>query len=139
MRDPNNLSHLDRALAESHSDTIDVVVLTVRVEHGPGANGTDGHCSPEERAIFTAVVNRAEEHGKTVTPLVVSSNDLLFAIARAAKELDAREVVLGRSAKFAPDFQAESFALRWGAVEDDESRDMLVRVVNEREDLRFAL
>ena len=139
VRDPNNLSHLDRALAESHSDTIDVVVLTVRVEHGPGANGTDGHCSPEERAIFTAVVNRAEEHGKTVTPLVVSSNDLLFAIARAAKELDAREVVLGRSAKFAPDFQAESFALRWGAVEDDESRDMLVRVVSEREDLRFAL
>jgi len=139
VRDPNNLSHLDRALAESHSDKIDVVVLTVRVEHGPGANGADGHCSPEERAIFTAVVNRAEEHGKTVTPLVVSSNDLLFAIARAAKELDAREVVLGRSAKFAPDFQAESFALRWGAVEDDESRDMLVRVVNEREDLRFTL
>src|SRR5262249_61689250 len=94
---------------------------------------------PEDRATFPAVATPAEEPGKTVTPLVVSSNDLLFAIARAAKALDAREVVLGRSAKFAPDFQAESFALRWGAVEDDESRDMLVRVVNEREDLRFAL
>src|SRR5262249_44772454 len=109
------------------------------VEHGPGANGADANCSPEERAIFTAVVNRAEEHGKTVTPLVVSSNDLLFAIARAAKELDAREGVLGRSAHFPPDLQAEPVALRWGVVEEDESRDMLVRVVNEREVLRFAL
>ncbi len=139
VRDPNNLSHLDRALSEAHSEDVDVVVMTVKVERGVGAGGVDPHFSSDEQKIFTAVVNRAEEHGKTVTQLVVSSNDMLFAIARAAKELDAGEIILGRSAKFTPDFQAESFALRWGQVEEDESRAMLVRVVTEREDLRFAL
>jgi hypothetical protein len=126
-------------LAESHSDDVDVVVLTVKVERGPGANGLEPHFSAEEQALFTAVVNRAEEHGKTVIPLVVTSNDLLFAIARAAKELGAQEVVFGRSAKFSPDFQAESFALRWGQVEEDEGRELVVRVVSEREDLRFTV
>jgi amino acid transporter len=139
VRDPHNLSHLDRVLAESHSDDVDVVVLTVKVERGPGANGLEPHFSAEEQALFTAVVNRAEEHGKTVTPLVVTSNDLLFAIARAAKELGAQEVIFGRSAKFTPDFQAESFALRWGQVEEDEGRELVVRVVSEREDLRFTV
>ena len=138
-RDPKNLSHLDRALTEAGRDHTDVVVLTVKVERGSGANGTEPHFSPDEQALFTAVVNRAEEHGHTVTPLVVSSNDSLFAIARAAKELGAQEIILGRSAKFTPDFQAESFALRWGAVEPDHTHEMVVRVVSETEDLRYAI
>jgi len=138
-RDPKNLSHLDRALTEAEHDHGDVVVMTVKVERGPDGNGVEPHFSPEDQALFTAVVNRAEEHGKTVTPLVVSSNDSLFAIARAAKELGAREVVMGRSAKFTPDFQAESFALRWGAVEPDQAHEMIVRVVSEYEDLRYEI
>ena len=139
VRDPKNLSHLDRALTESENEESDVVVLTVKLERGPGGNGVDPHFSADEQAVFSAVVNRAEHYGKTVTPLVVSSNDLLFAIARAAKELEAQEVILGRSAKYNPDFQAESFALRWGAVEPDDTHEMVVRVVSEREDLRFAV
>ena len=116
---------------------MDVVVLTVKVEHGYGANG-DPKFTPEEQAIFTAVVNLAEHHGKTVIPLVLTSNDSLFAIARTSQELNATEVILGRSAKFTPDFQAESFALRWGQVEPDEGREMVMRVVSEHEDLRFT-
>jgi amino acid transporter len=138
VRDPQNLSHLDRALKEAEHHDIDVVVLTVKVERGLAANG-EPHFSADEQVIFSAVVNRAEEHGKTVTPLVISSNDSLFAIARAAKELGADEVILGRSAKFTPDFQAESFALRWGAVEPDHTREITVRVVTESEDLRYAI
>jgi hypothetical protein len=139
VRDPNNLSHLDRALTEAGADDWDVVVLTVSVDRGPEPGGLEARFSPDEQALFTSVVNRAEEHGKTVTPLVVSSNDLLFAIARVAKELGADEVVLGRSAKFSPDFQAESFALRWGAVEQDDQRELVVRVVSEHQDLRFTV
>lgn len=99
----------------------------------------DPKFSPEEQGIFSAVVSLAEVHGKTVIPLVLTSNDSLFAIARTAQEIDAKEVILGRSAKFTPDFQAESFALRWGAVEPDDSRELLVRVVSPTEDLRYAI
>jgi len=113
--------------------------VTVKVERGPGANGTEAHLSPDDQALFSAVVNRAEEYGKTVTQLVLTSNDLLFAIARAAAELDANEVVFGRSAKYAPDFQLESFALRWGAVQPDASREIIARVVSDQEDLRFSV
>ena len=139
VRDPRNLSHLNRVLKESETEDVEVIVATVRVERGPGANGVEVHVSADEQAVFSAVVNRAEEHGKTVTQLVLTSNDLLFAIARAAAELDVGEVVFGRSAKYAPDFQLESFALRWGAVQPDASREIVARVVSEHEDLRFEV
>jgi len=139
VRDPGNLSHLDRALAEAGHHAADVIVLTVSVDRGPEPGGVEARFSPDEQALFTAVVNRAEEHGKTVTPLVVSSNDMLFAIARVAKELEADEVLMGQSAKFTPEFQAESFALRWGAVERDGGHEIVVRVVSECEELRFAI
>jgi len=137
VRDPNNLVHLDRALKEAERQSVDLVVLTVKVERGLAAND-DPKFGAEEQTIFSAVVNLAEAHGKAVIPLVLNSNDSLFAIARTAQELGAREIILGRSAKFTPEFQAESFALRWGQVEPDEQRELVMRVVSEHEDLRFS-
>ena len=139
MRDPHNLSHLDRALHEAEHADVDVVVPTVKVERELVATGDNPNFTPDEQSIFTAVVDLAEKHGKTVVPLVVTSNDTFFAIARTAQELGAAEVVLGRSGKVAPDVQAESFAVRWGAVEPDAAREMTVRIVTDREDLRFAV
>ncbi|MBI3781852.1 MAG: APC family permease [Deltaproteobacteria bacterium] len=139
VRDPKNLYHLDRALKEAEHEDVDLVVPTVKVESGLAANDDNPHFTTDEQNIFTAVVNLAEAHGKTVIPIVVTSNDAMFAVARTAQELDAQQVVLGRSAKFPPDFQAESFALRWGQVEPDGRREIVVRVVSEREDLRFTI
>jgi amino acid transporter len=139
VRDPGNLAHLDRTLHEAETEDFDVVVPTVKVERGLVATGSNPNFTPDEQAIFTAVVDLAEKHGKRVVPLVLTSNDVFFAIARTAQELNACEVVLGRSGKLAADVQAESFALRWGAVEPDADRDMTVRIVSDREDLRFAV
>jgi len=139
VRDPGNLRHLDRALHEAEEEDVDVVVPTVKVEHELVATGSNPNFTPDEQAIFTAVVDLAEKHGKAVVPLVLTSNDLFFAVARTAQELGAREVILGRSEKQPPDAQAESFAIRWGAVEPDPNRELTVRIVTQREDLRFAL
>ena len=139
MRDPGNLRHLDRALHDAEREDVDVVVPTVKVERDLAATGSNPNFTPDEQAIFTAVVDLAEKHGKTVVPLVLTSNDVFFAVARTAQELGALEVVFGRSGKLAPDVQAESFALRWGAVEPDAERAITVRIVSEREDLRFAV
>src|SRR5947199_164348 len=139
VRDPKNLQHLDRALHEAESEDADVVVPTVKVERELVATGTNPNFTPDEQAIFTAVVDLAEKHGKTVVPLVLTSNDVYFAIARTAQELGAREVILGRSGKLAPDVQAEAFAIRWGAVEPNPDREVKVRIVSSREDLRFAV
>jgi amino acid transporter len=139
VRDPTNLSHLDRALDEAERDGVDVVVPTVKVERELVATGTNPNFTPDEQAIFTAVVTLAEKHGKSVVPLVLTSNDVFFAIARTAQELAAHEVVLGRSGKLAADLQAETFAIRWGAVEPDHGREVTVRIVSDREDLRFTV
>jgi len=139
VRDPKNLQHLDRALHDAESEDADVVVPTVKVERGLVATGSNPNFTPDEQAIFTAVVDLAEKHGKTVVPLVLTSNDVYFAIARTAQELGAREVILGRSGKLAPDVQAEAFAIRWGAVEPNPDREVKVRIVSSREDLRFAV
>ncbi len=139
VRDPRNLRHLDRALREAEAEDVDVVVPTVKIERELVATGSNPNFTPDEQAIFTAVVDLAEKHGKTVIPLVLTSNDVFFAIARTAQELGAREVVLGRSGKLAPDVQAESFAIRWGAVEPNPDRELTVRIVGEREDLRFVV
>src|SRR5881227_3376576 len=139
VRDPKNLRHLDRALREAEREDVDVVVPTVKVERELVATGSNPNFTPDEQAIFTAVVDLAEKHGKTVVPLVLTSNDVYFAIARTAQELRAGQVVLGRSGKLAPDVQAEAFAIRWGAVEPDASHEVEVRIVSSREDLRFAV
>src|SRR5881296_1863842 len=139
VRDPKNLQHLDRALHEAETEDADVVVPTVKVERELVATGSNPNFTPDEQAIFTAVVDLAEKHGKTVVPLVLTSNDVYFAIARTAQELGAREVILGRSGKLAADVQAEAFAIRWGAVEPDSDREVKVRIVSSREDLRFAV
>jgi hypothetical protein len=139
VRDPNNLSHLDRALDEAEREHVDVVVPTVKVERDLVATGANPNFTPDEQAIFTAVVTLAEKHGTAVVPLVLTSNDVFFAIARTAQELGATEVVLGRSGKMSSEVQAESFAIRWGAVEPDHRREITVRIVADREDLRFAV
>jgi hypothetical protein len=139
VRDPGNLRHLDQVLHEAEDDDVDVVVPTVKVERELVATGSNPNFTPDEQAIFTAVVNLAEKHGKSVVPLVLTSNDAFFAVARTAQELAAREVVFGRSAKMTPDVQAESFAIRWGAVEPNAEREMTVRVVSDRDDLRFSV
>ncbi len=139
VRDPANLRHLDLVLSEAEAEAVDVVVPTVKVDRGLVATGSNPNFTPDEQAIFTAVVELAERHGKTVVPLVVTSNDAFFAIARTAQELGAQQVVFGRSSKLSPEVQAESFALRWGAVEPNPDRSLTVRVVGEREELRFIL
>jgi hypothetical protein len=139
VRDPENLMHLERALDEAAVEHVDVVVPTVKVERGVVATGANPNFTPDEQRIFTAVVKLAEKHGTPVVPVVVTSNDLFFAVARTAQELGAAEVVLGPSAKIHPEVQAESFALRWGAVEPDPTRAITVRIVSRNEDLRFTL
>lgn len=139
VRDPGNLRHLDRALQEAEHDDADIVVPTIKIESDMVATGANPNFTPDAQSLFSAVVNLAEQHGKAVTPLVVTSNDVFFAIARTAQELAATEVVLGRSEKLSADAQAEEFALRWGSVEPDDEREILVRVVTDREDLRYRL
>lgn len=120
VRNPRSLKLLELVLQQTDTTHQDVVVLTCKVL--PPAVG-DSSISPREmklddgdRALLTQVVTVAEHQGKTVHPLVLPTNNPLHAIALTARDLNAREVVLGVSEKVHADLQLEQFALAWGAV-----------------------
>ncbi|MGD0076466.1 MAG: APC family permease [Candidatus Binataceae bacterium] len=137
IRDPNNLVHLHRYLQEP--DDAFLIALTVRVERGikglglPSREGA-GLFNAEEEKLFSKVVKVCEDHGRAVTPLVIVSNDQLYAIARTAHQLRVEEVVMGVSGKFHADLQLEHFAMHWGSLTGE--RPVKVRVLSDTLDIR---
>ena len=137
IRDPGNLVHLHRYLQEP--DDAYLIALTVRVERGikgielPASESSRIFNSEEEK-LFSRVVKICEDNGRAVTPLVIVSNDQLYAIARTAYQLQVEEVVMGSSAKFNADVQLEHFAMHWGSLSAE--RTIKVRVLSETLDIR---
>ncbi len=82
---------------------------------------TDQETSVDEhdRDLLTKIVTVAEHVGKQVHPVVLPTNNPLFAIATAARDLKANEVVLGVSEKMHAEMQLEQFALAWGSATAD--------------------
>jgi amino acid transporter len=132
IRDPGNLTHLHRYLAEP--DTADLIALTVRTEKGLASSDGATVFTDHEEKLFSKVVKVCEDHGRRVVPLVVISNDQLYAIARIAYQLGVDEVVMGVSAKFRPDVQLEHFAMHWGSLTESEQT-VKVRVLSESQDI----
>lgn len=127
VRDPHNLEHLRAVLEESHDRGTEIVVATIKVEKGDKA--FENLFTSDEELLFTNVVQLAEKYGETIIPLVVPSNNSWFAIARTAKEVDAAEVVLGRSAQLPVDVQMEQLTVMSTLVRDENSKPIRFRVI----------
>jgi hypothetical protein len=121
IRNPRSMPVLARVLSETDTSQRDVVAVTCKVlpPLTPGITPQERRMDDNDRAVLTAVVNLAEQAGKTVRPMVIPTNNPLYAIATAARDLDAAEVVLGTSEKSARDVQLEQFALAWGMATAD--------------------
>jgi hypothetical protein len=137
IRDPNNLAHLHRYLSER--DGAELIALSVRTEKGLASSDGGQIFSAAEEKLFSRVVKVCEDHGRAVTPLVVVSNDQVYAIARMAFLLSVDEVVMGVSARFNPDVQLENFAMHWGSLGDDDERHVNVRVLSDQQDIRAEI
>ena len=75
VRNRNNMQHLRRTCSRTNLRRNDIVVMTVRPM---GADSEydlkeDQVFGPDEKALFTEVVNLAEKEGKPVEPPVVSA------------------------------------------------------------------
>jgi amino acid transporter len=137
IRDPGNLAHLHRYLSER--DDAELIALTVRTEKGLASSDGGQIFSDAEGKLFSKVVKVCEDHGRAVTPLVVVSNDQVYAIARMAFLLSVDEVVMGVSARFNPDVQLENFAMHWGSLCDSDERHVNVRVLSDDQDIRAEI
>lgn len=119
VRDPNNLYHLNKVLETLDDDTTDLVVFTSRIRQGLGLVDETISMDNDEQRLFSRVLEQAEKSGKTVTPMLVVSNEPFYAITQAAQAVGATEVVFGVSAKLSTDAQLERLAMTWGSLQTD--------------------
>lgn len=143
VRNPNSMRVLDQLLRETDTSQQDVVVITCKVlpPLTQGITPEEVRLDDNDRAVLTAVVNLAEEAGKTVRPLVIPTNNPLYAIATVARDLKAKEVVMGISEKCNTDMQLEQFAVAWGMATADSpiQYPLGIRIVGGTEEVRFEL
>jgi hypothetical protein len=142
IRNPNSLPVLDKVLEETDTFERDIVAITCKVlpPLTQGITPEELRLNDSDREVLTRLVNLAEEAGKQVYPLVIPTNNPLYAIATAARDLGATDLVMGASQKTTPDVQLEQFALAWGMATSESSAGALnIRIIGEKEEIRFEL
>jgi hypothetical protein len=138
IRSPHNLAMLEKCLAETDPDSTDVLVMTCAVLP-PASADFNPAITDEDRALLTAVVNLAEHAGKPVIPLIVPTNEPLYALARTAHSIGAGELIMGASNKFDPDVQLDQAALYWLNVCHAHPEPLTVRVLSKDRDVRLDI
>jgi hypothetical protein len=90
-----------------------------------------------DQQLMTAVVERAEKAGKQVKPLIVPTNNPLYAIVRTAKDLHAQELVVGASNVYNADEQLEQMAFYWLNLFDGQPAPLTIRILGRERDVQF--
>jgi hypothetical protein len=143
-RGPRSLPTLEKILIETDTRIRDIVVLTCKVLP-PMTMGVTEHettVSDEDRDLLTKIVTVAEHIGKEVKPVVLPTNNPLYAIACAARDLKATEVVLGVSEKVHAEEQLEQFALAWGSAVAEmagEEPQLTVRIIGPQIEMKYQM
>ena len=139
IRSPQNLFMLEKALAETDPETTEVVVMTAKWippgERAAHAQGFDRY----DQQLMTAVVTLAEKAGKEATPLILPTNNPLYAIVNTAATLQAQELILGASNQYSPDEQLEQIAFYWINVHQGVMEPLTVRILSRNRDVYLDL
>jgi len=137
IRSTQNLFMLEKALAETDPDTTDVVVMTAKL--APAGTTDYDELDTYDQQLMTAVVERAERAGKKVVPLIVPTNNPLFAVLKTARDVKAQELVLGVSNKFTAEEQLDQISLYWVNLHHGEPVPLTVRLLSRYRDVSFDL
>ncbi len=140
IRSAQNLFMLEKALEETDPDTTDVVVMTAKTAPlGDESVTSHEHLDDYDQHLMTAVVQRAEKAGKQVKPLIVPTNNPLYAVIRTARDLHAQELVIGASNKYTADEQLDQVAFYWFSMHDGEPAPLTVRILGRDRDVHLDL
>jgi len=138
IRSPHNLAMLEKCLAETDPETTDVVVMTATLIP-PASADYQPAITEADRALLTAVVNLAELAGKPVKPLIVPTNEPMYALTKTAYTVGAQEMIMGMSNKFDPSDQLDQVALYWLNMSKGEALPLTVRVLSKDRDVRMDI
>jgi nucleotide-binding universal stress UspA family protein len=139
IRSSQNLFMLEKTLAETDPETTDVVVMTAKNVPLGISTVTQQDFDHYDRELMTAVVTRAEKVGKHVEPLIVPTNNPLFAVINTAQKLQAQELIIGASNKYTADEQLEQIAFYWINLHGGEAAPLTVRILSRTRDVSLDL
>lgn len=145
-RGPRSLPVLDKILHEVNTDQRDVVVVTCKVLPARTLGVTEKETSIDDadRELLTKIVSVAERVGKQVHPVVLPTNNPLYAIATTARDLGANEIVLGVSEQMHAETQLEQFAIAWGSATAEPcyskiASQLIVRIIGPQLEMKYQM
>jgi amino acid transporter len=139
IRSPQNLHMLDKALEDTDPASTDVVVMTAKVSPPGDSSVLRPDLDDYDQHLMTAVVQHAEKAGKQVKPLIVPTNNPLYAIIRTAKDLNVQELVVGASNKYNADEQLDQLAFYWLNLCEGNPAPLTVRLLGRERDVHLDL
>jgi amino acid transporter len=136
---PHLLHQLQKCLGEADQESTDVVVMHARIVPEIDLATVEDTVGTEQDHLLTAVIHLAEKQGKTVLPIIVPTNNALYAVAHTAAQLGVEEIFLGASNRYPPEYLLEQFAIYWGMAQDDGAEHITVRMIGATGDMRAEL
>jgi amino acid transporter len=137
IRSTNNLFMLEKSLSETDPLTTDVVVMTAKMN--ATADTAPVELDSYDQKLMTAVVERAEKAGKHVTPLIVPTNNPLFALVSSARQLGAQELIVGMSNINTADEQLDQLAFYWFSLDQGPTAPITIRILSRDRDVHLDL
>lgn len=134
LRTPNHLEPLDKALEETDPNTTDLVTMVANVRPVGGIHSEHVPIDIYERELMNAIEKRAEEAGKTVVPIIVSTNNALHAVMQTVHAVGAQELYLATSERFTINEQLDRCALHWSQLHLGQPTPLTIRVIGENRD-----
>ena len=139
IRSPNNLFMLEKALAES-----DPATTFVDRHDGQARSDRDARAARSRPRHLRSAADdgggrAGRKSGKEVMPLIVPTNNPLFAVVRTANDLEVQEMIVGVSNKNTADEQLDQSALYWFNLCDGNPRPMTVRIVSRDREVHLDL
>jgi amino acid transporter len=139
IRSTQNLFMLEKALQDTDPENTDVIVMTAKMLMEGGTTLERERLDTYDQELMTAVVQKAEQVGKQVHPLIVPTNNPVYALLRTANDLRVQELVIGASNKFTADEQLDQVSLLWINLHDGNTAPLTVRILSKDRDLHFDL
>ena len=116
VRNPNNLSHLKYVLDNFNDEETDIVVVYIKVEKGYEMALNYEKLTSQEKELFKNVILLTEKYGKTISPLIIFSNNPIYVILYCAVIGGFNKICMGVSGSLGAEAQLENIAVEWGFI-----------------------
>jgi amino acid transporter/nucleotide-binding universal stress UspA family protein len=139
IRSPQNLYMLQRALEETDPETTEVIVMTAKTSATGEEPVEDAELDRYDLKLMTAVIELSEKVGKQIKPLVVPTNNPLYAVMNTARSLGVQELVVGASNKYTAEEHLDQMAFYWISLHSGESAPLSIRVLSRTWDVNYDI